>query len=62
MVVHLNKPGTMVPTVIMRSRPPSPRTPQERSTHSCITDPKVQPQPEDGPHIEPKHVVVTTLL
>jgi len=40
------------------NRPP----PQERSTHSCITDPKVQSQPEDGPHIGPKHVVVVILL
>jgi len=54
-------PGAMVPTAIMRSRP-SPRTPQERSTHSCITDPKVQSQPEDGPHIGPKHVVVIILM
>jgi len=62
MVVRLIKPGVMVPTVIMRSRPaPSPRTPQERSTHSCITDRKVQSQPEDGPHIGPKHVVIILL-
>ena len=57
--------GTMVPvpTGITRSRTaPSPRTPQESSTHSCITDPKVQSQPEDGPHIGPKHVVVIILL
>ena len=27
-----------------------------------ITDPKVQSQPEDGPDIGPKHVVVIILL
>jgi len=57
MVIHLIKPGTMVPTVIMRSRHPLPRTPQERSTHSCITGPIVQSQP----HIGPKHVVIILL-
>jgi len=47
----------------MTSRPaPSPKTHLERSMHSCITDPKVQSQPEDGPHIGPKHVVVIILL
>jgi len=30
--------------------------------HPCITDPEIQSQPEDGPHIGPKHVVVVTLL
>jgi len=32
------------------------------STHSCVTDPKVQSEPEDGPHIVPKHVFVLFLL
>jgi len=62
MVDRVIKPGVMVSTGIMGSRPPSLTTPQERSTHSCITDPKVQSQPEDSPHIGPKHVVVTILL
>jgi len=52
----------MLPIGITRSQLPSPYTPQERSTHPCITDPEVQSQPEDGPHIGPKHVVVTLLV
>jgi len=59
----VKKPEVMVPTVIMRSlrAPPSRRTPQERPTHSCITDPKVQSQPEDGPDIGPKRIVIILL-
>ena len=41
--------------------PPPPEPPKNRPTHSCITDPKVQSQPEDGPHIGPKHVVINLL-
>ena len=47
-------------SVKMRSRSPHP-TPtnlKEHSHTSCIAAPKVKSQPEDGPHIRPKHVVV----
>jgi len=64
MVVHLEKktrgPSTHCYNEI--STPLPPKTPQERPTHSCITDPKIQSQPEDGPNIGPKHVVVIILL
>jgi len=40
----------------------SPKTPQEQlPTHSYKIDPEVQLQPEDGPHIGPKHAVITLL-
>jgi len=56
----------MVPTVeTTGSRfPPSQPNPQypQRTPHtSCIADLYVKSQPEDGPHIGPKHVVVFQL-
>jgi len=38
--------------------PPSPHEPKRTPHTSCIDAPKVKSQPEDGPHIGPKHVVV----
>ena len=47
-------------SVTTRSLSPHPTpTNLKKKTHtSCIAAPKVKSQPEDGPHIGPKHVVV----
>ena len=51
----------MVPTsetTRSRSPPPNPQYPKRTPHTSRIAAPKVKSQPEDGPHIGPKHVVV----
>ena len=50
----------MVPTSeTTRSRSPHPTPNNIKEPHtSCIAAPKVKSQPENGPHIGPKHVVV----
>ena len=44
-----------------RTPPPNPQYPKRTPHTSCIAAPKVKSQPEDGPHIGPKHVVVVLL-
>ena len=52
--------GNLVVSLVKRDLlpPPNPQQPKRTPHTSCIAAPKVKSQPEDGPYIGPKHVVV----
>jgi len=62
MAVHLKKTRDHGTHCYNKTRPPSPELPENAPRIPVLTDPKVQSQPEDGPHIGSKHVVAITLL